>query len=178
MSTTTTTTDLAAAAAAATPPPALTQSPYPAQTREASATIAGQPTCVNYVGFADRILITVTQLGRGPAQWFHVSLDNVSSTPAQPIYSSTALEDEDENDLEQSMLPVSHLTPTTLLGGGGTEREAQGQLYAVQIASAIRMRDADEARTVVIALGLQGSGRDELDRDSFFGILGLVGQVI
>ena len=76
------------------------------------------------------------------------------------------------------MLPVSHLTPTTLLGGGGTKRETQGQLYAVQIASAIRMRDADETRTVVVALGLQASERDELDRDSFFGILGLVGQVI
>lgn len=71
------------------------------------------------------------------------------------------------------------MTPTTLLGGGGQERESIGQLYAVQIATAIKMRDASEERTVVIGLGLiGGGGSGQQDREEFFELMELVGKVL
>lgn len=59
------------------------------------------------------------------------------------------------------------------------ERESIGQLYAVQIATAIRMRDASEGRTVVVGLGLSGgSGGGEREREEFFEVMELVGKVL
>ena len=88
------------------------------------------------------------------------------------------------------LLPLPHLTPVALLGaGGGGQRESLGQLYAVQIATAISMRDPSEARTVLVGLGLRkgankgGGAKDveaeaEVGRDEFFEILELVGKVL
>jgi proteasome assembly chaperone 3 len=70
------------------------------------------------------------------------------------------------------LLPLTHLTPTTLLGGAHTEREATGQLVAVQLASAISSRNKDEGRSVLVGLGL---GFVELETESFVELIELVG---
>jgi proteasome assembly chaperone 3 len=74
-----------------------------------------------------------------------------------------------------SSLPASHLTPTTLLGAGGEERETVGQLYAAQLASHLTLRDPDEKRTLVLGLGMKNV---DTAREAFFDVLELVQQVI
>jgi proteasome assembly chaperone 3 len=73
------------------------------------------------------------------------------------------------------MLPLGHLTPKTLLGAGGEQRETIGQLCASQIASAIATRNPEETRTVLVGLGLQ---KVDMEREAFFDFLELVQQVI
>lgn len=73
---------------------------------------------------------------------------------------------------EFGALPSLHLTPKTLLGGGGEEREALGQLYAAQIASHLALRNPEDRRTLVLGLGL--SKFDSESRDAFFDVLELV----
>jgi proteasome assembly chaperone 3 len=73
------------------------------------------------------------------------------------------------------MLPLGHLTPKTLLGAGGEQRETLGHLYASQIASVIATRNPDETRTVVVGLGLQ---KVDMEREAFFDLLELLQKVI
>lgn len=73
------------------------------------------------------------------------------------------------------MLPLSHLTPKTLLGAGGDQREAVGHLYATQIASSIATRNPGETRTVVVGLGLL---KVDQARETFFDLLDLLQQII
>jgi proteasome assembly chaperone 3 len=73
------------------------------------------------------------------------------------------------------MLPLGHLTPKTLLGAGGEQRETMGHLYASQIASVIATRNPEETRTVVVGLGLQ---RVDMDREAFFDMLELIQKII
>ena len=74
-----------------------------------------------------------------------------------------------------SGLPSTHLTPTTLFGGGSEDRETLGQLYAGQIASFLSLRNPEEKRTLLLGLGLEGV---ESGREAFFDILELVQQVV
>jgi proteasome assembly chaperone 3 len=73
------------------------------------------------------------------------------------------------------MLPLGHLTPKTLLGAGGEQRETLGHLYASQIASVIATRNPEESRTVVVGLGLQ---KVEMEREAFFDLLELLQKVM
>jgi proteasome assembly chaperone 3 len=73
------------------------------------------------------------------------------------------------------MLPLAHLTPKTLLGAGGEQRETLGHLYASQIASVIATRNPEENRTVVVGLGLQ---KVDMEREAFFDLLELLQKVI
>lgn len=73
------------------------------------------------------------------------------------------------------MLPNAHLTPKTLLGAGGEQRETIGHLYASQVASAIKTRNPDESRTVLVGLGLH---KVDMDREAFFDLLELVQKVL
>lgn len=73
------------------------------------------------------------------------------------------------------MLPLNHLTPKTLLGAGGDAREAIGHVYASQIASQIATRNPEEKRAVVVGFGLQ---KVEMEREAFFDLMELVGNVI
>lgn len=75
----------------------------------------------------------------------------------------------------RGMLPSTHLTPSTLFGGGGEERETLGQLYAAQIASFINVRDPDDRRTLVLGLGLL---KVETGREAFFDTIELVQKVL
>jgi len=73
------------------------------------------------------------------------------------------------------MLPLNHLTPKTLLGAGGEQRETIGHLYATQIASTIATRNPEEMRTVLVGLGLM---KIDMEREAFFDLLELVQKVI
>jgi proteasome assembly chaperone 3 len=73
------------------------------------------------------------------------------------------------------MLPLGHLTPKTLLGAGGEQRETLGHLYASQIASVIATRNPEETRTVVVGLGLQ---KVDIEREAFFDLLDLLQKVL
>ena len=73
------------------------------------------------------------------------------------------------------MLPLGHLTPKTLLGAGGEQRETIGHLYASQIASTISTRSPEETRTILVGLGL---AKVEMEREAFFDLLELVQEVI
>lgn len=75
----------------------------------------------------------------------------------------------------QGLLPSTHLTPSTLFGGGGDERETLGQLYAAQIASHLTLRSPDDRRTLVLGLGLV---RLDKEREAFFDLLELVQKVL
>lgn len=76
---------------------------------------------------------------------------------------------------DANMLPNAHLTPKTLLGAGGEQRETIGHLYASQVASAIKTRNPDESRTVLVGLGLH---KVDMDREAFFDLLELVQKVL
>lgn len=75
----------------------------------------------------------------------------------------------------KSLLPSTHLTPTTLLGGGGDDRETVGQLYAAQLASQIEIRNGDDKRTLVVGLGLVSVDKS---RETFFDFIELAQQVL
>lgn len=91
-------------------------------------------------------------------------------TSASPTSFDTPLPSESGD-----MLPLGHLTPKTLLGAGGDQRETVGHLYATHIASTIATRNPEETRTVVIGLGLQ---KVDLERETFFDVLELMQQII
>lgn len=73
------------------------------------------------------------------------------------------------------LLPATHLTATTLLGGGGEERETIGQLYAAQIASYLSLRYPDDRRTLVVGFGLI---KIDKEREAFFDLLELAQKVL
>lgn len=72
-------------------------------------------------------------------------------------------------------LQSTHLTPTTLLGAGSEDRDTLGHLYASQIASFLTLRNPEEKRTLLVALGLE---KVESGREAFFDIIELVQQVL
>ena len=76
---------------------------------------------------------------------------------------------------DDSLLPITNLTATTLLGGHAPGQDIVGQLYARQIASAIATKAPDEKRLLVVGLGLKTANAD---RDVFFAIVDLVLQCI
>lgn len=73
------------------------------------------------------------------------------------------------------LLPSTHLTPKTLLGGGGEDRETLGQLYAAQIASQVSLRSPEDRRILVLGLGL---ATFNTEREAFFDLLELVQTVL
>ena len=73
------------------------------------------------------------------------------------------------------LLPATHLTPKTLLGGGGEERETLGQLYAAQFASHISLKSPEDRRTLVVGLGLRHLSTE---REAFFDLLELTRKVL
>lgn len=94
----------------------------------------------------------------------------VPLSSASPNSFDTALPSE-----VSDMLPLGHLTPKTLLGAGGDQRETAGHLYASQIASTIATRNPEETRTIVVGFGLQ---KIDLEREAFFDMMELIQKVI
>ncbi|KAI0433068.1 hypothetical protein F5Y09DRAFT_109076 [Xylaria sp. FL1042] len=143
-------------------PDRIIEEAFPAASKHETGQIDGIATEATTLFFADRILLTLCQQGR-LSQWIQVPL----SAPS-PAAVDMALANE-------SLLPMSHLTPKTLLGGGGEERESLAHLYAAQIASYILRRDSNERRTLVVGLGLQ---KLRPDREAFFDVLELIQKVL
>jgi len=73
------------------------------------------------------------------------------------------------------LLPMAHLTATTILGGTVPERDTLGQLYATQIASAIATKSPEEKRLVVVGLGLE---KPDADRSAFMELVELAMNVV
>lgn len=142
--------------------------PYPAQTRQATATISNVPTHITSMSFADKVMITITQNGK-LGQWLTVPLLADDPTSSDPHFNLA------ENMDGDSLLPVTRFQPRTLLGAGGTERETMGQLYASQIASLITTKNPEESRSLMLGLGL---AKVDLSRDTFLEILDLVTKVL
>ncbi|OTA91780.1 hypothetical protein M434DRAFT_396964 [Hypoxylon sp. CO27-5] len=138
------------------------EEPFPARSKVATGSIDGVPTEASVLHFSDKILITLSQEGR-LSQWIQVPLSAPLSATVDMALSNP------------SLLPMSHLTPKTLLGGGGEERESLAQLYAVQIASHIARRNSDEQRTLVVGLGLKTL---KPDREAFFDVIELIQKVL
>lgn len=78
-------------------------------------------------------------------------------------------------DADDSLLPMSALTATSLLGGYAPGHETTNQLLARQIGSAIATKTPNEKRVLLVGLGLNAS---QIDRDAFFAIVDLVLQCI
>ncbi|KAH8821465.1 hypothetical protein F5884DRAFT_850689 [Xylogone sp. PMI_703] len=142
----------------------LEHSSFPATTKQAAGSVNGIHTDVASLYFSDKILITISQGGR-LAQWIQVPLSSAS-----PTSFDTALPPGGAD-----MLPLNHLTPRTLIGGGGEEREIQGHLYTSQIASLISTRNPGESRTILVGFGLESVSKE---RETFFDLMELVQQVI
>lgn len=88
---------------------------------------------------------------------------------------SQAYGDRDDEDPVSDLLPMHHLTATTILGGTIPELEVLGQTLATQIASAIKTQNDRETRMVVLGMGLDKrmSGRSE-----FSELVGLLLEVL
>lgn len=76
---------------------------------------------------------------------------------------------------EDGLLPAARFQPRTLLGAGGSDREALGQLYASQIAHAIATKSPQEDRSLMLGLGL---AKADFDRDLFLQVVDLVLSII
>ena len=147
---------------------------YPAATTTVSGVVSSVPTTVTQISFSDRILVTIVQEGR-LAQWLQVPMDTSDPTSDDPYFSGPG--GSMSADQEDGLLPSSQFTPKALLGAAaGTEREVLGQLYASQIASAIKVKDSSEKRTLVLGLGLAKA--DSRDREVFADIMDLVLKVV
>ncbi|KAJ3458335.1 hypothetical protein MRS44_012444 [Fusarium solani] len=137
---------------------------YPSRSREASGLVNGVATEVTSTNFSDKILLTISQEGR-LSQWIQVPLTGSSAGVVEMTLPS----------MNKGLLPSTHLTPTTLLGGGGEERETLGQLYAAQLASHLSLRSPDDRRILVVGLGL---AKTDLEREAFFDLLELAQKVL
>lgn len=83
--------------------------------------------------------------------------------------------DRDDEDPASDLLPMHHLTATTILGGTVPELDILGQTLATQVASAIKTRDDRETRMVVVGMGLD---KNMVGREEFSELVGLLLQVI
>ncbi|KAJ4326633.1 hypothetical protein N0V84_002967 [Fusarium piperis] len=137
---------------------------FPSRSREASGLVNGVATEVTSTNFSDKILLTISQEGR-LSQWIQVPLTGSSAGVVEMTLPS----------MNKGLLPSTHLTPTTLLGGGGEERETLGQLYAAQLASHLSLKSPDDRRILVVGLGL---AKTDLEREAFFDLLELAQKVL
>ncbi|CCU76651.1 unnamed protein product [Blumeria hordei] len=138
--------------------------PFPAKSKQAVGVVDGLDTEVTSILFTDKILVTISQ-GGCLSQWVQVSLNSVSPNRYE---SGSILDSEDQ-------LPLNHLSPKTLLGGGGEQRETVGHQYAIQVANRIVLRDPGETRPLLIGLGLE---KIRIEREDFFDMMELIQQVI
>jgi proteasome assembly chaperone 3 len=163
--------------------------PFPAPTKQVAGEVNGVKTDVMHMSFADKIMITVTQNGRlsqwvctlsqrgHPVYlsclkltWEKVTVPLLSDNPTQSDPYFQTLRSEDD-----SLLPSARFSPRILLGAGGSDREAMGQLYASQIANAIVTKSPEESRPLMLGLGL---AKVDVDRDVFLQIIDLILSVL
>ncbi|KAM3534865.1 hypothetical protein MY4038_001946 [Beauveria bassiana] len=134
--------------------PDVKEDAYPARSQKVNGVVNGTPTEVISTSYSDRILVTV-----------QVPLTPSAAGSVDMILPAAS----------HGLLPSTHLTPTTLLGGGGEERETIGQLYAAQIASFLSLRYPDDRRTLVVGFGLKTIDKE---REAFFDLFELAQKVL
>ena len=149
-------------------------SPYPASTKTLNALISSVPTTLTRILFADKIFLTISQSGR-LNHWLHVPLSAPSPTDTAPLaISDFSYDDEDdergEEEVDSTLLPYTHLTATTILGGTKPDFEVLGQTLATTVASAILVKRPEERRMLVVGLGLENA---EVGHEGFEGLVGL-----
>lgn len=98
---------------------------------------------------------------------------DISATDAS--LTSQAFLDRDTEDPASDLLPMHHLTATTILGGTIPELEVLGQTLATQVASAIKTQNDRETRTVVLGMGLDKSMNGGAE---FSELIGLILEVL
>jgi len=81
----------------------------------------------------------------------------------------------DDDDDDAQLLPMPHLTATTILGGRAQNADTIGELYATQIASAIAAKNPEEKRLLVLGMGMS---KVETDGQSYMEVLQLVLECI
>ncbi|KAJ5368219.1 uncharacterized protein N7496_007979 [Penicillium cataractarum] len=140
--------------------------PFPAGTKQVAGIVEGVQTDVMVMNFNDKIMLAISQEGR-LSHWLHVPLGNHNpGTDGMHTFPEST---------EDSLLPLSTLTATSILGGHSPGQDTVGQLLARQIATAIATKSPAEKRLLVVGLGLRTAASD---RDSFFAIIDLVLQCI
>ncbi|KAJ5719753.1 hypothetical protein N7493_007331 [Penicillium malachiteum] len=144
----------------------LSNLPFPAGKKQTAGLVDGVKTDVMVMSFSDKIMVTISQEGR-LAHWLHVPLGN--NNPGTDGMHTLS------EGTDDSLLPLSGLTATSLLGGHAPGQDTIGQLLARQIATAIATKAPAEKRLLVVGLGL---GKIGGDRESFFSIVDLVLQCI
>jgi len=88
---------------------------------------------------------------------------------------SNSYHDRDDEDPASDLLPMHHLTATTILGGTMADLDVLGQTLATQIASIVKTRDERDTRMVVVGMGLEKSMGG---KDQFSELVGLVMEVL
>lgn len=151
--------------------PTVKPTPFPAPAKSTSGIVDNSLTTVTCMSFADKILITITSPAAGNKfpHWVHVPLASSSSTMDPAMMSTTA-----SGNSDNSLLPRSDLTATTVLGGTKREEEVIGQTLATTVASAILVKRPNEERMLVLGLGLQRS----IGKEGFEELVGLLLNVL
>jgi proteasome assembly chaperone 3 len=144
--------------------PEVQPTPFPATSKTSSGLVKDTPTAVTCTSFSDKILLTISQAGR-LAHWVHVPLATTSSDPMNPGMFHN-------HDTANELLPMTHLTATTVLGGTKRDEEVVGQTLATTVGSAILMKRPHEERMLVLGLGLNSMA--EMGRTEFDAVVGLV----
>ncbi|KAG5981622.1 hypothetical protein E4U55_002734 [Claviceps digitariae] len=156
---------------------------FPAPSKQITGIVNGVETQVTSLSFSDKLLVTISQEGR-LSQWVLLSTcaktSNFLEANGEKIQvplmeSSAGVVEMTLPTSGHGLLPSTHLSPTTLLGGGGDDRETLGHLYAAQIASHISLRSPDDRRTLVLGLGLSKSANE---REAFFDLFELAQKVL
>ncbi|KJX94064.1 hypothetical protein TI39_contig4221g00003 [Zymoseptoria brevis] len=151
------------------PAPTAFPSPFPVPSKSTCGHINGVLTEVSSMVFSDKILITISQAGK-LAHWVHVPLATATADPLSgPISNSSS---------ENELLPMSHLTATTVLGGTRRDDEIIGQTLATTIASALLVKRPQEERLLVIGAGWVNAAETLTGRAQFEEVLGLVLEVL
>ncbi|KAG2111644.1 uncharacterized protein F5147DRAFT_633077 [Suillus discolor] len=128
-----------------------------------SVELEGVPTEIMVQGFADRILVLVTQLGKVG------NLIQASIPSTTPLLSA----DLDEDSTNGLPAPPAAIQLTPLLGGASSEHlQTLHSLYAAQIATIIWVEEAKKMavnrRSVVVGIALH---RDADERNTFHGVM-------
>ncbi|KAG2078226.1 hypothetical protein BDR04DRAFT_1087977 [Suillus decipiens] len=133
-----------------------------------SVELEGVPTEIMVQGFADRILVLVTQMGK------------VGNLIQASIPSTTPLLSAHDEDLTTGLpAPPAAIQLTPLLGGAPSEHlQTLHSLYAAQIATIIWVEEAKkmavERRSVIVGIAL----RDGDERKTFHGVMDHLNRLI
>jgi proteasome assembly chaperone 3 len=144
--------------------PRVEQTPFPAPSKTSSGLVGSTQTTVTSTSFSDKILLTISQAGK-LAHWVHVPLATTSTDPMNPGMFHN-------HDSSNELLPMTHLTATTVLGGTKRDDEVVGQTLATTIGSAILMKRPAEERMLVLGMGVNGMA--EMGKEEFDAVVGLV----